>query len=319
MPNFTFEDREVIAEDGDTVLGALLRAGIGVDYSCKAGACQSCLLRTCATVPSAGQAGVDETLAGVGAFLSCQVPAGSVDAVERLSPDLIPSYEGVLVDKQFLAHDVMLVTLRANGFTAVPGKFVRLDHASGLQRPYSLAGRASEPEDLVKLHVRILPDGAMSRVLLDSEIGARFRIEGPFGKCVYQSSTGDEPILMIGSGTGLGSLYAIATAAIAAGHRGPIFLYHGASSPDRLYFSAELAELAGSHPNFHYCQCVDEGAAGSLRAGSPLAAALTEHSNLEGYKAYLCGHPALVIAAQKKCFLAGANLRDICADRFEPA
>jgi NAD(P)H-flavin reductase len=100
-------------------------------------------------------------------------------------------------------------------------------------------------------------------------------------------------------------------------HPSPIRLYFGASSPDRLYFTKELLTLCDAYPQFECDFCVDEGARAGHYPGSPLARATEQNPNLANTLVYLCGHPALVRAAQRQCFLAGANMKDISADPFE--
>jgi NAD(P)H-flavin reductase len=212
-----------------------------------------------------------------------------------------------------------MLELEAAGWQARPGRFVRLVHATGVVRPYSLAAAAWEDPARIQLHIRLLPDGALSSLVQRAEIGDRYEIEGPLGKCCYRSSTQNEPILLIGSGTGLAPLYGIATDALHQGHAGPIHLFHGAATGARLYFRDELRALQARHPNFHYHPCVDAEPVEGDELGSPLALALAAHPGLEGYKVYVCGHPDLVKTSQRKCFLAGANLKDIAADAFAPS
>lgn len=159
----------------------------------------------------------------------------------------------------------------------------------------------------------------MSELVLASRVGGQFQVEGPFGKCSYRTVNRLEPILLIGSGTGLAPLYGIATDALHKGHLGPIHLYHGGRSSASLYFREQLATLAERHPQLTVTQCADEGVCGNDRTGSPLVHALSDHPQLDGFKVYLCGHPDLVKSAQRKCFLAGANLKDIAADPFVAA
>lgn len=319
MPSFLFEGVTIEAEDGDTVLSALLRHEVEVNHRCKAGACQACLVRSRDPVPSSAQVGVDDILVAGGAFLACQAKASAVTTVERLGDDVLPRFPAVVLAMEWASEDVLVVDFEARGFGATPGRFIRLVHPSGVTRPYSLATPAWIDSGLVRLHVRVLPDGEMSQRLAASAIGDPYEIEGPFGRCSYRSETGEEPILMIGSGTGLAPLYAIATDALKHGHRGSIHLYHGAATSSRLYYRDELRDLAEVSEQFRFVACADEDVTDGVRAGSPLHLALEDHPNLEGFRVYLCGHPQLVRLAQKKCFLAGANLRDIAADPFEAA
>lgn len=319
MPTFLFEGQEIHAEDGESVLSALLRHEVEVGHGCQAGACQSCLVRSSGAVPASAQSGLDDTLIERGAFLSCQAKPAEVGSVERLGSEVFPRFKATLTERRLIADDVLFLRLDAPGFSAAPGRFVRLIHNSGVVRPYSLATPAWNPPHKVDMHVRVIEGGEMSQSLLKAEHGDPLELEGPFGKCSYRSADGQEPLLLIGSGTGLAPLYGIATDALHRGHTGPVRLYHGGRTSASLYFRDELQHLVTHYPNFRYTACADEDVTGDDLAGSPLDHALRDTPDLTGFKVYLCGHPMLVKNAQKKCFLAGANLRDIAADPFLPA
>ncbi len=319
MPTFAFEGSSICAEDDETVLSALLRHDIEVQSGCRAGACQSCLMRSSGSIPASAQAGLDDTLVEQGAFLSCQARAGTVESVERLSDAAFPRYDATLTGRRWVNEDVLLLSLGVPGWSASPGRFVRLLHPSGVSRPYSLAAPAWEPSSLVQLHVRIIPGGQMSGLLAKSQVGDSLAIEGPFGKCAYRRMDGTEPILLIGSGTGLAPLYGIVTDALRHEHTGQIHLYHGAADSSRVYFREELETLGREFTNFRYVPCADQVADSRDRKGSPLTLALEDLPSLDRFKVYLCGHPDLVRVAQKKCFLAGASIKDIAADPFVPA
>ena len=316
MPQFEFEKHVIEAEDGESVLSALLRAGHSVENRCRAGACQACLLRSVGEAPAKAQTGIDETLAEAGVFLSCQAKAEDVSIVERIGEGIIPTFSATLIDKKNLSNDVLLVRLKASGFSGRPGRFVQLKHQSGIVRPYSLATPAWADPEVIELHVRLIVGGQMGGLLTSVEPGEAFEVVGPLGKCCYQGDP-EGPLLLIGSGTGLAPLYGIVTDAIQKGHVGPIWLYHGAASNDGLYFEEELREFAAKAENLTVVRCADIGAEGDVLEGSPLDAAVKDHKQMDGYRVYLCGHPGLVKAAQKKCFIWGASLKDIFADAFE--
>jgi len=53
MPQVVFDDRSFAVDSGQTVLDALLREGVDAPFSCKSGACQSCLMRVVEGAPPA--------------------------------------------------------------------------------------------------------------------------------------------------------------------------------------------------------------------------------------------------------------------------
>lgn len=316
MTTFIFEGIEIHAEDGGTVLSALLQNKVDIKSGCQVGACQSCLVRSNEPVPPSSQMGLDESLIERGFFLSCQARPQDVTSVERLDREIFPQFPALLAEKRWVTEDVLVLGFDVPRWKASPGRFVRLSHSGGVTRPYSLAAPAWMSDSVVQIHVRVIPGGAMSQVLAIANLGDRFTIEGPFGKCCYRSKTRQEPILLIGSGTGLAPLYGVITDALTSGHQGSIYLYHGAATSSRLYFHDELTHLTSRFENFTYSTFADSEVVGNDQEGSPLVGALRDHPVLDGYKVYLCGHPNLVKAGQRKCFLAGANLKDIAADPF---
>lgn len=310
MSEFDFEGRKVSFEDGDSVLDALLSNGESIPNRCRAGICQSCLLKTnSGNVPEKGTLAIDASLKELGYFLGCQAPAVDGLQVSLPSENDVRTYEAEVERIHYAAEDVVVMNLHVAGFPGGGGRFLRLQHQSGTTRSYSIATPAWSSAEDVSLHIRLIPDGEMSSHIRRTTVGDRFLVQGPFGKCTYREESSSRPLLLIGSGTGLSPLYSIATHAGTDGHSGGVFLYVGAATAKRLYFTQELDELSSKF-GVNVTLCSDD------TNGSPLDLALQDHPNLEGYIVYLCGHPDLVKQAQRKTFLAGASMKDIYSDPF---
>lgn len=310
MSSVVCDGTRVALTAGESVLEGLLRAGVAVPNACRAGACQSCLVRaTGGTPPAASQTGLKETLRQQGYFLACAarptdeltvtlrdvaalaVPA-AVQSVARLSPD------------------VLRVRLVLDGpFSYEPGQFVTLLRSDGLARSYSIASQPADEH--LEFHIRLVPGGLMSGWLAAPEaIGATLQVRGPSGSCFYVKGRPEQPLLLVGTGTGLAPLWAITRAAIAAGHTGPIRLFHGARSAAGLYLTDQLQELATRCEPFEYLPCVD----------GRVEATVTERlPSLKDHRVFLCGNADVVGMMRKKAFLAGAALKDIYADAFLPS
>ena len=72
MPQIEYEGRSFQIEDKETVLDALLRCGVPVAHSCKAGSCGSCLMRAVdGPVPKNAQSSLKESWQAQGYFLAC--------------------------------------------------------------------------------------------------------------------------------------------------------------------------------------------------------------------------------------------------------
>ena len=310
MPSVVCDGTRVTLADGESVLEGLLRAGVTVPNACRAGACQSCLVRaTAGTPPPASQAGLKETLRQQGYFLACSArPAEDLTVTARDAAAL--AVPAAVQSVAHLSPDVLRVRLVVDpSFSYEPGQFLTLLRSDGLARSYSIA---SQPDDEhLELHVRLVPGGLMSGWLTAPEsLGAALQVRGPSGSCFYVKGRPEQPLLLVGTGTGLAPLWAIARAAITAGHTGPIRLFHGARSEAGLYFRDELRDLAGRCEPFEYLPCVD---------GRVEAAVLERLPSLKDHRVFLCGNPDVVTLLRKKAFLAGASLRDIHADAFLPS
>jgi CDP-4-dehydro-6-deoxyglucose reductase len=317
-------------QPGESVLDCLLRNGVAISHSCKAGACQSCLVKAGSPVPETAQRGLKDTLRAHNYFLACSLqPAADLTVSPAGAEQRI---QARITGIDALNGSVLRVRLRTEvPFEYRAGQFVSLFREDGLARSYSLASLPGE--DALEFHIRKIPGGAMSGWLhsqsLDQSLdgatprvqsGVPVWIQGPSGNCFYVPGTADEPLLLAGAGTGLAPLYGIARDALQQGHSGPIWLFHGALTPSGLYLTTELLELSRAFPNFHYVRSVlKDGDSSGVEVGELDRCILTRFPNLWGWKGYVCGDPALVNLLRKKMFLAGMASKAIYADAFLPS
>lgn len=319
MPRLECEGRQLELLPGETVLDALLGAGLTVSSSCRAGACQACLVQaTRGTPPAAAQQGLKESLRLEGFFLACQARP-EADLEVSLSGARALEVPARVSGVEPLAADVLRVrlqTLRPLSFRA--GQYITLARSDGLARAYSIANRPEERQDEVELHVRVLAGGRMSGWLAGKEaLGADVSVRGAQGDCFYVPGNAQQPLTLIGTGTGLAPLWGVLHDALAHGHTGPIELWHGARDANGLYLQEELAALQKQYPQLSYRRCVLEGpAATSFEVGRLDAVVLEKIPSFAGRRVYLCGDPTLVQRLKRQVFLRGASLREIHADAF---
>lgn len=309
-------DRSFDCQPGETVLEAFERHGIPLASSCRTGTCQTCLLHAVeGPVPAAAQAGLKPAWKQLGYLLAC---------VCRPESDLVLATpgEGMEIEAHLLRRDwldervVRLVVQPHAELSFRAGQFVHLIRPDGLTRPYSIASLPGE--EGIELHVRVLPDGRMSSWLArDLAEGGALRLRGPAGDCFYAEGAPEQPLLLVGVGTGIAPMWALARDALAQGHRAPIRIVHAAFSGRSLYLMPSLRELAARHPavELHAVALSADGVdgvhEGDLRKVLP--AIVPEPA---GMRVYLCGDAELVNALRKQLFLAGASLRHLHADAF---
>ncbi len=313
-----FEGAACALEENESVLDGLLRRGHKIPHSCKAGICGSCLLRaTSGRLPERAQSGLKESWKRSGYFLACVCRPESDLTVSRVGADVrVPATIAGLRPLGANVVEVRLATAHPLEFHA--GQYVTVVRGDGLARSYSISSTPDE-RDLV-LHVRRIAGGKMSNWLHhEAKVGESVEVLGPSGECFYVPGREEQPLLLVGAGTGLAPLWGIARDALRHGHRGPIHLFHGAVQASGLYLVRELRQLANEYPQLEYIPTVLEGEGDGMTVGALDQVVAQRFPKLGGYRGFLCGDPALVASLKRKMFLSGMASRDIHCDAFTPA
>lgn len=318
MATLTIEGEAYSCLPDETVLDALLRENINISYACKKGTCHSCMVRSPdVPPPEAAQAGLKSTLKKRNYFLACLCHPEQ-DMVIRL-PDQSEFYtEGTVVVNEMLNRNTLLLVIAfKDAFEFYAGQFVNLQRADGLTRSYSIANTPQESNTL-EFHIRRLPGGKFSEWLHDEvKVGDIIAVSEPRGHCFYLPERREQGLLLIGTGTGLAPLAGILTDALAQGHSGPIYLFHGSREAEDLYRVDEMRQLARQHDNFHYLPCVSgPHVPDGFSRGRANEVALATLFDLKGWRVFLCGHPDMVNQTKTLAFLKGASSADIYADAF---
>lgn len=319
MVNIKFDDKTYTCNSSETVLECLRRHGVSYPYSCESGVCQSCLTRSRrGNPPTDAQQGLKPTQVAQKYFLACLCHPDQDLDIELPST----SEENIILTnvtgKTMLNHDIVKLSLACpKDYHYFPGQFLNLRRNNVLIRSYSIAS-VPELSNTIELHIRKLENGRVSNWIHDElETGQEIAISEAKGDCFYTPGHPEQDLLLIGTGSGLAPLYAIALDALNKKHVGQIRLYHGSHKSNGLYLVNELRELAAKHQNFHYVSCVSNDPEASEHAqGRANDIAIKDNPELKGWRVFLCGHPDMVAHTKKQVFLAGASFSDIYADPF---
>ncbi len=306
----------------ETVLDCLSRHGVEVPSFCRSGVCQTCVLKVIEGQPPAkAQAGLKEAWKRQGLVMSCVCDASQ--PLSLVPADAVKSFVSRVVAVSPLSQRVRRVIVqKPAGFEFEAGQFVQLERPDiCVARPYSLASLPSD--QTLEFHVAVY-EGGMVSPWFDGAVGEDIVVRGPYGECVYMPDEPERPLLLAGTGTGLAPLLGVLKAALAAKHRGPIALYHGARDRLGLYYLRQLDALAAEVPGLEVKAIALEGElppSGELRHCQvelgDLGAVVARHpGKVADVRAYLCGDPPLVAALKKRLFLAGASLSRIHSDPF---
>ena len=306
--------RTFSANAGESLLAAAIRAGVGLPYGCKDGACGSCKCQKLegevvhgphqakALSEAEAQAGWVLTCCGVAqsnvvlesrqvtdesAFPIKKMPV-RVAALEKKSPDVMQ------VRLQLPANDT---------FRYHAGQYIEFILRDGARRAYSMANAPHTQEGApgVELHIRHMPGGRFTdhvfNAMKEKEI---LRVEGPFGSFFLREDS-DKPMVFLASGTGFAPIKALIEHMQHKGITRPATLYWGGRRPADLYMDGWIRERLAALPNLRYVPVVsdalpEDGWAG--RTGFVHQAVMEDIADLSGYQVYACGAPIVVDSAR---------------------
>ena len=325
--------RTFSANAGESLLAAAIRAGVGLPYGCKDGACGSCKCQKLegevvhgphqakALSEAEAQAGWVLTCCGVAqsnvvlesrqvtdesAFPIKKMPV-RVAALEKKSPDVMQ------VRLQLPANDT---------FRYHAGQYIEFILRDGARRAYSMANaphtQAQNPG--VELHIRHMPGGRFT----DHVFGALkekdiLRVEGPYGSFFLREDV-DKPLILLASGPGFAPLKALIEHLQFLGSTRPATLYWGGRRPQDLYLDSWVRERLADMPHLRYVPVVSDALpedGWSGRTGFVHQAVLDDFADLSGHQVYACGAP-IVVESARAAYTAQRGLppEEFFADAF---
>lgn len=316
MGTITFEGKEFVSKEGETVLDCLLRAGVSVTNSCKSGICHSCILKTNSEVDGKSQKGLSDSKKNAGLFLSCQQQVA--DKMEVFSPDANTLFiDAIIVDQQRVSDSVVVVKVRPlQDFTFKAGQFLNIIRADGHCRSYSIASRTGDSE--LEFHIRKVANGVLSNWFYDEQlVNEKIKISEANGECSLSDDLKGKDLLLIGVGTGLAPLYGVVQDAIESSSMGKINLIHGSFSFDGLYYCEGLKELEMKNETFDYYPLFLKGddREGFIK-GDIVEFVKKFNFDTSNTVVMICGDPLIVKNLKQTIFLAGVPSKSILSDPF---
>jgi len=197
----------------------------------------------------------------------------------------------------------------------LPGQHydVRLTAPDGYraERSYSIASSPLE-EGVVELTIDRLDGGEVSTYFHDVLVeGDEVEVRGPFAS--YFVWRGEQPVLLIGGGSGVVPLMAMLRTARAAGDPDLVRLIVSVRSPADLYYRNEIGGPQTVVVHTRSAPAGDPRGAGRLTAAdlAPLVRG--------GEDVFVCGSPAFCDAATERLIEAGVPTGAIRVERFGPS
>lgn len=312
--------RVLSAAPGETLLEAAERQGAPFPSGCRVGGCGACKCRIASgtvreRTETAYLLSKEEIEDGV--VLGCQsVP--ETDVHVELAP-AAAGRRGRVVEQTRLTHDTTRVVVAPEAPLAFrPGQFakVALDGLPGVARSYSFA-TAPRENGLLTFFVRRVPGGAMSGLLCDEDlVGRGITLHGPMGDFVLRGDSG--ALLFVAGGSGLAPVLSLLEDLVGRAVPREVTVLFGARTQRDLYAQDEIAALQARFPGtLRFVPVLSD--AGDDAAWTGARGLVTEHlpaDLADDTRAYLCGPPAMVDAADRALRDQGLPASRIHADRF---
>lgn len=312
-------------EVGQNLLEVLRTHGVPISYSCLSGRCGTCrcTVKAGRVLDGAAEARRSPTT-HTHEVLACQATLTEDCTIEVpevgeviVHPAKIIKATVALMEQ--VTHDIVRIELRlSKPMEYSPGQYAMLQFTPEHVRPYSMAGLPSD--ETLEFHVRRVPGGRVTDYIFrELKVGCAVRVSGPLGTA-YLRNQHTGPMLCVGGGTGLAPVMSIVRGAQAQGMRNPIHLYVGVRSQQDLYDVDRLRHWVAQQPHVSLHFVVATGdAPPEMRQGLLTDAIEKDHASLQGWRAYVCGSPAMVDALSLLAARKGIDSRHVHADAFYPS
>jgi phenol/toluene 2-monooxygenase (NADH) P5/A5 len=318
-------------DEEQTLLDAALRNGLYLPHACCHGLCGTCKVQVVEGEVEHGEASAfalmdfereeGMTLACCARPLTDVVIEADVEEEPDAVVQPVEDYRGTVVDLVDLsptARGVFIELDRDLEFQA--GKYVNL-RLPGVEQPraFSLANAPQEGR-VIELNVRRVPGGEATGYIHEKlQVGDELDLSGPYGRFFFRQSAPEDMIFLAG-GTGLSSPKSMILDLLQSGDPRRITLVYGARNRAELYYHELFQRLAAEHDNFTYVPALSEPAEGDAWDGATgfVHDVAKNHFGgvFGGYKAYLCGPPAMIDACLTTLMRGRLFERDIYMEKF---
>ncbi len=316
---------------GENILVAALRQGVMLPYSCKNGTCGSCkgVLETGEVhYPFHPPLALEKSDFADGYALMCQaepiedlvIRVREIEAVRDIQVRMLPAR---VLEKTLLAENVVRLQLKlpaSQRLQFLAGQYIDVLLSGGKRRAFSIASCPSL-ENEIELHIRHVDGGDFTGYVFD-ELKERdiLRIEGPQGNFFVRNDRPQQPLIMMGGGTGFAPLKSMIENLIEHGDRRTIHLYWGARTQGELYLDELPEKWSRDYEHIHYRKAISEPGDNDNKIdfnGFVHEAVIADHQNLSGFDVYMSGPPAMIETAKREFGEHGVPEDRLFYDSFE--
>lgn len=301
--------KDLVCNEGETVLAALERNGYALPNNCRAGACGEC---KCKVVKGEYDQGLvmdmalsDEDRAEGYGLMCMAKPTSDVLEIEfgtaDAKPKLFPPRENIMcvvTDKIPRTPSIVELHIMPLGdpIRFWPGQYVTLGSKSENipERCYSIANIPNRESEII-LHITRVPDGKTSVWVHDDvQVGDTVYINGPYGTFIGDPGL-DTPVLCLAAGSGLAPISSLAQAAfLRGGFRHPATILFSARTKDDVYDAGLFAYLKVKFRKFDFKYTLTREANPGGLAGRIPDILPDLYPDLSGHSVFCAGSPEFV-------------------------
>ena len=196
---------------------------------------------------------------------------------------------------------------------------VRLTAPDGYRasRSYSIA--SAWADGTIELTVEQVPDGEVSTYLVDVvKVGDQFEVRGPVGGWFVWKPEQEEPVQLIGGGSGVAPLMSMLRTHAAAASMVPVRLLYSVRRPASVIYVGDLKELAAADHVDVRLVYTREAPAGEPRIGRIDADVIERFAftPAESPTTYVCGPTPFVETVADLLVAAGHDPARVRTERF---
>lgn len=321
--------KEIIVDEGNTILESALDQGIDFPHGCRTGNCGACKSEKISgdiEMSPYSEFALEKEEEKQGLILACRAVPWSDCEIKILSEEKdstekiidIKHLEYTVTQINKVTQDVIILNLKTENkekFEFKAGQYAELYFGDCKEKHFSMANSPSTNN--LEFHIRALNGGEVSDYVKGNlKIGDTVKVKGPYGNAHLRENH-KGPIVAVAGGTGLAPILSIIKSSQEIGMKQPIQIYYGAKSEHELYFVEHFKGMSQINNNLKFTPVVIEKTKNiNIKQGLVTDVVIQDIDDFDGYKAYLAGPPKMVEAAEKILLSKGIRKVDMHSDAF---
>lgn len=230
-----------------------------------------------------------------------------------------------LISSEMVASDVKSLKFEIPNFSEFKSGqhcAIRLTAEDGYiaERDYSIAS-SPEEKSFIEFGIQLLREGEVSPYLFDLKAGEKIEIEGPIGKHFIWETDNDQPLLLIGGGSGMVPLRSMILHHFNNFKPRDVVFLTSCKSIDKVLYQFELEKLAEKYPDFKFIMTLTDTQPENYmgykrRIDKGMLQEIFEKYKNENPNIYICGPTPFVEVAANIMLELGFNRENIRTERF---